>query len=318
VPGPDIESYAVREIPLPEGQRSPQMVWIGTDGMVWTTNKASNSLSRLDPKSGAFRTWTIPTPESGLVGLTVDYNNRVWFTEMDANKIGMLDATTEQFQEWQLPTAGAQPSSLIADGNGTWVTAPPRASAIWFTEPGANQVGHLDLATNQISEYPVPTADSGVDAIAWGPDGLAIFAEPGSFKLGAVTPDTHDVQEASIPLDGQGAGRVVTDASDRIWITSPSGGVLGLLSYRTGTWVTGPPPTQRSQPYGLTIDRWGYAWFTELDPDQIARYDPTGAQFREWPLPPNAGCRALATDANGGIWCAASGRDSLIVFAPAS
>src|SRR5579871_1664252 len=160
VPMPDVDTYTMREIPLPDGQTAPHDVWIGPDGMVWTSNQASNSISRFDPKSATFRAWSVPTPNASPLGLTVDYRNHVWFTEIDANKIGMFDPATERFQEWSVPTPASQPNSIIADGNGLWIQAPPQANGVWFTEQAGNKVGYLDSATGQFAEYPIPTEDS--------------------------------------------------------------------------------------------------------------------------------------------------------------
>src|SRR5438128_12630096 len=48
------------------------------DGSVWYTGQRANVLGRLDPKSGAFKEYPLPTPNSGPHGLVADSEGNVW------------------------------------------------------------------------------------------------------------------------------------------------------------------------------------------------------------------------------------------------
>ena len=55
-----------------------------------------------------------------------------------------------------------------------------------------------------VTEYDVPTASSGVDALAPGPDGNIWFTEPDANKIGRITP-AGVVTEFSIPTPARRA-----------------------------------------------------------------------------------------------------------------
>lgn len=57
----------------------------------WLALSTDNAIARLDPRSGRFTYYTIPTPESIPLGIVENPQARTfWFTESQGNKIGML------------------------------------------------------------------------------------------------------------------------------------------------------------------------------------------------------------------------------------
>jgi streptogramin lyase len=66
------------------------------------------------------------------------------------------------------------------------ITAGPDG-ALWFTELHRNRIGRI-TTTGVITEYTVPTANSGPGAITVGPDGALWFTEILGFKIGRLTP----------------------------------------------------------------------------------------------------------------------------------
>src|SRR5436853_107325 len=71
-----------------------------------------------------------------------------------------------------------------------WIDRPGVAAGpdgnLWFSEVYGNQIGRIS-PSGAVTEYPVPTLDSGAHGIVAGPDGNLWFAELGSNKIGRIT-----------------------------------------------------------------------------------------------------------------------------------
>ena len=61
---------------------------------------------------------------------------------------------------------------------------------LYFTQPGANEIGQLNPTTLQFTELVIPTANSGVTGITAGPDGNVYFTETIANKIGEVVIST--------------------------------------------------------------------------------------------------------------------------------
>ena len=87
------------------------------------------------------------------------------------------------------------------------------AGNIYFTEYASNKIGRLTPATNTITEWNIPTDDSGpyrinFDAVS----GNIYFTEYASNKIGRLTPATNIITEWNIPTDDSGPTDIVSDA----------------------------------------------------------------------------------------------------------
>ena len=67
---------------------------VPTSGDVWVTILAENMLAHLDPRTGRFLYYRIPTAGSLPLGLVMDANQNIWFTGLD--KLGMLNPVRSQ------------------------------------------------------------------------------------------------------------------------------------------------------------------------------------------------------------------------------
>lgn len=68
---------------------------VGATGDLWFTDIGDNAIGHVQPATGRFTFYPIPTANSGPFGLVIDQSKRVWFTEGSAagNAIGMVPAT---------------------------------------------------------------------------------------------------------------------------------------------------------------------------------------------------------------------------------
>ncbi|TLX85919.1 MAG: hypothetical protein E6K97_11845, partial [Thaumarchaeota archaeon] len=69
-----------------------QLLFDNTSNGIWFTDARTNSLGKLDIKSNKIELFSIPTNDSGIMGLAFSPDKKVvWFTEIIGNKIGSLD-----------------------------------------------------------------------------------------------------------------------------------------------------------------------------------------------------------------------------------
>jgi len=90
---------------------------------------------------------------------------------------------------------------------------------MWFTEFGSGNIGVMSLASSQITEYSIPTANSMPYIIVNGPDGNLWFNEANGDKIGKIDPKTtaiteYPVSSGAYPVD------IVTGSDGNLWITN--------------------------------------------------------------------------------------------------
>lgn len=71
--------------------------------------------------------------------------------------------------------------------------------SLWFTDRGHNAIGRIDT-TGKVTEYPVPTPDSGVLGIALAADGKLWFTETSADKVGQID-SSGRIVEFALPTE---------------------------------------------------------------------------------------------------------------------
>src|SRR3972149_9444220 len=84
----------IEEWDVPTPNSFPHDPAVAPDGALWYTGMQSNTLGRLDPKTGTIREYRLKTPGSGPHGLVVDGEGNVWFTANYKGYIGRLNPRT--------------------------------------------------------------------------------------------------------------------------------------------------------------------------------------------------------------------------------
>jgi virginiamycin B lyase len=103
-------------------------------------------VGRLDPKTGAIKLVTSPTPRSNPYGMVITTKGVPVFDEFGANKIASIDPKTMQIREYVLPDAAARPRRIAITSDDT----------IWYTDYARGYLGRLDLATGAVKEWASP------------------------------------------------------------------------------------------------------------------------------------------------------------------
>ena len=156
--------------------------------------------------------------------------NSIVFAEPNINRVGMF-TTSGTLSQWVVPTSSAGPNSIAWDG-----TTPGN---LWFTEYHAGNIGRLNLSTNAITEFPLPTGDAQPISIAFdAANNLAYFTAIG--REGAFVDSINSgggITEYLQP-NAYNPGRVIVGGDGNIWAET-SGQLLKMTP--GGTFLASPP-----------------------------------------------------------------------------
>jgi len=300
----------IEEWTVPTPKSHPHDPAVAPDGSAWYTGQRSNTLGRLDPKTGSFKEYSLPIANSGPHGITADKDGYIWFTGNSAAYIGRLDPRTGAVEEFRMPDPKARdPHTLIFDQRGT----------LWFTVQGGNFIGRLNPGTGTIDLKEAPSAGSRPYGIVVNSKGIPFFDFFGANKIGSINPANMEIREYPLP-EGARPRRIEVGRDDIIWYTDYARGYLGRLDPVTGRVEEfASPGGAQSRPYGIAIPRDGKVWYSEsaVQPNTIVRFDPATRTFRSWPIPSGGGVvRHMVAAPDGTLWLACSGVDRIARVTP--
>jgi streptogramin lyase len=176
-------SGQVTEFSLPDSQSRAGEITAGPDGNLWFTDPGANKIGRITP-TGQITEFSLLDSLSAPEGITTGPDRNLWFTDSGANKIGRI-TPAGQVTLFSLPipqplgvSTGPFPPHPVnittgADGN------------LWFTEADGNNIGRI-TPTGQITEFSLPTKDSGPEGITARSDGSIWFTETKGNKIGRI------------------------------------------------------------------------------------------------------------------------------------
>jgi streptogramin lyase len=197
-------------------------------------------------------------------------------------------------------SAGERPPDQGQFGTGPDSIAPGPDGNMWFTEFWTNRIGRL-TPSGDLTEFSIPTPDSGARGIVAGRDGNMWFAEDNRARPSVARITTGGtITEFPIttgPSDVS-PSRLAVGADGNLWFAEPSG--LAHIS-PSGDIVQVPLPTG-TQVTDLVAGPDANIWFGDSKTGAIARLGVAGT-LREFPLGRRgvfAG--ALAVGADGRIW----------------
>src|SRR5581483_10209200 len=98
----------------------------------------------------------------------------------------------------------------------------------WFTENSGNKIGRLTTA-GTITEFPIPTPNSGPVGIGRGPNGSLWFTEWLAGRMANVTPG-GTITEFAIPTSDTHPAWVTSAADGNVFFTENSGNRVARLA----------------------------------------------------------------------------------------
>ena len=276
VPGPLQVEMTVFQAGITPGSR-PHDPLATRDGALWYTGQMTNTLGRVDPKTGQVKEYPLRTAHSGPHGLIEDRQGNIWYTGNAGALVGKLDPATGAVTEYKMPGGKGDPHTLLVGRDG----------AVWFTAQNANQVGRLDPKTGDIKLVAMPTPGARPYGMAWDPRGNLFIVEFGTNGVAMVNPDTMAVREYKLPDPGSRPRRIAITPDNKVWYTDYSRGMIGRLDPGNGEVREWPSPSgPKSAPYGISAIG-DTIWYSESEaaPNTVVRFDPGTETFQSWAIP---------------------------------
>ena len=277
-------------------------------GYAWFGEMATNHLARLDPRTGAVKTWTPPGGEDGIMANIVDGQGNVWFTEQNANYIGVFHPASQTFQTYGFGRSakervGLQDLQFDASGK------------LWFSELMGRRIGQLDPTNGKIRTWAVPSAAGDTTTYPFGltiiGDGQVWFGTFAGGVVGHLDPVTGQIKLYNLADSREQVYAMATDGRGHIWFTELQFGKLGMIDTGTGRVIELSVPRILGDPedlHSIVVARNGNVWFTSSGANALVRYSPETTNFTFFRLPlPNSGLFGLALDAAGRLWFTSGG-----------
>jgi virginiamycin B lyase len=289
------------EYPVPRGSH-PHDVAPAADGTVWYTGQATGRLGRLDPKTG--RTEEIPLGDrSAPHGVIVGPDGAPWITDGGLNAIVRVDPATRAVHRFPLPADRPAVNLNTATFD--------RRGRLWFTGQGG-VYGSLDPLGGRLRVFDA-SRGAGPYGIATTPDGEVYYTSLAGSHLARIDPASGKTTVLKPPTSGQGARRVWSDSTGRLWVSEWNAGRLGRFDPAAGRWQEWPLPGQAPQPYAVYVDDRDLVWVSDFAANALVRFDPASERFDQFPLPTADSRVRQLLGRPGELWGAASAVDKLVV-----
>jgi virginiamycin B lyase len=296
------QDVEIQEYDVPAGSR-PHDVAPAPDGTVWYTGQRLGEMGRLDPETGDIH--IVPLGDrSSPHGVIVGPDDAAWITDGGLNAIVRVDNITEAVTVFPLPDEfpNGNLNTAAFDGNGI----------LWFT--GQNGIyGWLNPESGEMEVYAAPRG-RGPYGITGTPDGGIFYASLAGNHIAQVDIETAEPTLLEPPTPNQGARRVWSDSTGRIWVSEWSGGNVSVYDPADGSWQTWDAPGNNPMIYAVYVDENDMVWLSDFGGNAMHMFDPTTEAFTTYPLPSPRGDVRQILGRPGEIWGAESGVDKLIVI----
>ncbi len=294
------EPLSVREYRVPAGSH-PHDVAPARDGTVWYTGQRTGEVGRLDPRTGKIRRVPLGSG-SAPHGVIVGPDGAAWVTDSGLNAIVRVDARTHRVRRFALPDSGyANLNTATFD----------RRGVLWFT--GQSGVyGSVEPRTGRVRVFSAPRG-AGPYGITTTPSGDVYYASLAGSHIARINTRTGRATVLQPPRRGQGARRVWSDSTGRIWVSEWNAGRVAVYDPRRRTWREWRLPGSNPQPYAIFVDNRDIVWLTDFGANAIVRFDPRARRFRVVRLPTRDAAVRQLLGRPGEVWGAESGADKLVV-----
>jgi streptogramin lyase len=227
-----------------------QLIYDQNTNSIWFTDARINALGSFNIQSGKIVLYSIPTNNSGIMGVIQSPDNKtIWFTEIIGNKIGSFDIESKTITEF--PTGDLTGPTLLAfDGKGElWVTL-SYSNSILKVEPW---LLISESRANGMSEIKLEKPD------IFSPFGIAI------------TQNKHNVSK--IFLSDHGSSRVIIS------------NVSSELKNSTSYWTSASQAYPASLPSQVISDKFGNIYFAQHGGNKISKISAHSGLMTEFDIP---------------------------------
>lgn|GEM_PF-1470904 len=196
----------------------PNEVWplrafvAAPDGTLWATSQGINGIVKLSLDGQVLAQYPVPTPYSGIAGMTLGPDAALWFVESRANQVGRL-TLDGSMTEYPLPDPNSFPLRITV--------GPDRA--LWFTMFKASKIGRIST-DGEMSFFAAGMTPVGIAA---GNDGAIWFTGYSSGAVGRLTIDGNPSQ-VKIQTPG-GTPYHITMGKESLLFTEIYGNKIGQI-----------------------------------------------------------------------------------------
>src|SRR5579863_4703306 len=297
------------EYDMPAPSRMPFSAAPDKDGFLWIPDFGlANKITRLDPKTGEMKDFSIPFTGTGGVHSAVPApDSSVWIAEQGSNRIGRWDPATQKITEYQ--DAYLQGQEGIEDGGSKHTVRIDPTGKVWTSGVPLTrfdpETGKFDRFIEREYAYDVKPDKNGD---AW-------FTSPLVSKIGKVDGKTLQVTQWSPPTPNAFPRRMEIGSDGMIYSGEFNGGKIARFDPKTQTFKEFPLPGPDPSPYGLGFDNNGYLWYDSHNMDLIGRFDPRTGKVIEYPFPhAEPAIREFFRDAQGRMWYGTSPNNKVGYF----
>jgi virginiamycin B lyase len=292
-----------RSFALPRGGGYPHDVAVGADGIVWYTAQRDGKLGRLEPATGKVE--LVPLGEGAAPhGVIIGPDGAPWVTEGGTNSIVRVDPRTRAVARWPLPQTRKWANLNTATFD--------RRGRIWFT--GQSGIyGRLDPVTGAMDVWDAPRG-RGPYGITTTPGGEVYFASLAGSYIARVDLETGAATVIEPPTKDQGARRVWSDSTGRIWVSEWNSGNVSVYDPTAKTWKTWRLPGDGPHAYAVYVDERDVVWLSDFGANAVVRFEPTTEKFQVFPSDARGANVRQMLGRPGEVWAPESGNDRLVVF----
>lgn len=234
---------------------APAGLALGGDKRIWVAENVGNRIGALDPSTGAYVSYPLPTPSSGPSSLASATDGSIWFTETAGSRIGKID-NAGKISEFDL-AANSGPIGIARGSDG----------AMWFTSSTANAIGRI-TPSGVTTSFVLPNANSTPLGIALGQDGAMWFTEKTGNRIGKIT-TAGTITEYSLPIAGSSPMGITQLPDGNMWFTESGANRVGRISMSGAIVEYSMQQAVRSS--GIAAGSDGNAWFTQPSTSKVGR-----------------------------------------------
>jgi streptogramin lyase len=165
----------------------------------------------------------------------------------------------------------------------------------------------LAAPLGETSDFPTPTASSGPEGIAVGPEGNLWFTESEVSRIGEINPVTHATSDYETPTPSSRPSGIALGPEGNLWFTegfteAAEMSRIGEINPITHAMSEFETPTPNSGASRLALGLEGNLWFTESD--RIGEINPVTHATSDFETPIATDPRGIALGPEGNLWFA--------------
>ena len=111
------------------------------------------------------------------------------------------------------------------------------------------------------------------------PDGTIYYASLAGDHIARIDTQTGRAEVIEPPTPKQGARRVWSDSSGRIWVSEWIAGQVSVYDPKTATWRSWRLPGERPQAYAVYVDEKDRVWLSDFGANAVVLFEPGKEHF---------------------------------------